>query len=454
MKHSQAKLIVEEHRAWAFNNLNRNPKTRIAALNTLEMALKLNREQLLSALADDLGKPSMESYSSELSLIIHEIRYAKKQLKKWIKPKHTGIINRGLIVREPFGAALIIGPWNYPAQLTLVPLVSALAAGNGVTVKPSELAPKTAEVICSMLQEAFEPKMVKVVLGDAETAKVLLNSGYDKIFFTGSPKVGALVAEQAARSHSDVTLELGGKSPVIIDEDSNIEFAAKRIAWGKFLNAGQTCIAPDYILIHENIKENFLNTLKETLVEFFGQDPKSSPDYGRIVNQKHFDRLTDMINEVSTIYGGQSDRNILFIEPTIMTANMDSLSMKEEIFGPVLPILSWKSFDEIKKIISVNSNPLAVYCFSNDKQFQKRIITEIPFGGGAINDTILQISDPNLPFGGRGTSGRGNYHGKWGFETFTHTKGIKLAKQGKVSSTRFPPYKPIPEKIRRILFGI
>ena len=454
MEDVQVNQIVEEHRAWAFDESNRGPKSRIQALNALERALVSHKDLLLEALAADLGKPAMESYSSELSLIIHEIRYARKRIRRWMARRRTGVINRGIILREPFGAALVIGPWNYPVQLTLSPLVSALAAGNGVTVKPSELAPNTAAAIRSMLVEAFEPKVVRVVLGDAETAKTLLDAGFDKVFFTGSPQVGSLVAARAARCHSDVTLELGGKSPVVVTADSNIDFAARRIVWGKFLNAGQTCVAPDYALVHESVQQNFLDALKRSIVDFFGENPKSSPDFGRIINDKHFDRISGLIDRASTVFGGRTDKDRLFIEPTILSADMNSSAMKEEIFGPVLPVISWASFGDVKRVISVNPNPLAVYCFSRDKNFLKRIVTEIPFGGGAMNDTILHLSNPRLPFGGRGGSGIGNYHGRWGFEAFTHVKGIKAARQGKASSMRFPPYKPMPERMRRMLFGI
>ena len=454
MQTMNSQMFVEEHRIRISEPAHRSRRARIDALNRLEEALVTHREALLAALKSDLGKPEMESYPAELAPVIHEIRFARRRLGRWMKSRKTGFAVRRFISPEPFGAALIIGPWNYPVQLTLVPLVSALAAGNAVTVKPSEQAPRTAEVIRGMLESAFEPAQVRAVLGDAETAKNLIDAGYDKVFFTGSPDVGALVAERAARQHSDVTLELGGKSPAIAAQDSDILFAARRIAWGKFLNAGQTCIAPDYLLVQESIRDEMVQAIRNSLLDFYGKNPASNPDYARIVNRRHFDRITGLMAGASILHGGQTDRNALYIEPTLIDADMDSPAMKAEIFGPVLPVVPWRTFEDIRHIIGKNPNPLALYLFTRNRKFRDRILSEIPFGGGAVNDTILQVSDVRIPFGGRGSSGQGSYHGYWGFAAFSHFKGIRSVRQGRAGSLRFPPYRPIPERIRKMVFGL
>mgnify|MGYP006274793831 CR=1 FL=1 len=442
--------IIERHRAFAKSGRNRSASFRISRLEGLRKALADYREEILAALYSDLRKPEMEAYASEFSPVIHEIDRAKRHLRRWMRPRRKG---RGRsVVPTPYGAALIIGTWNYPVQLTLSPLVAAIAAGNGATVKPSELAPATAEVLRNLLQATFEPDAVAVELGGPDVAAALVDSGYDKVFFTGSPRVGALVAESAAKHHSDVTLELGGKSPAIVGSAGNLEFAAKRIAWGKFLNAGQTCLAPDYVLVPKELADAVVRELEKATREFFGSDPSQSPDLGRLVNERHFDRLTALLDAagVST----ETNREELFISPTVVRCGTESPLMGEELFGPILPVVTYGSFDELAAIVHRHRDPLATYVFTKDRAFERRVIRELDFGGGMVNDVILHAVDPRLPFGGRGSSGTGAYHGKYGFETFSHQKGIIRRRQGRAASLRFPPYGRLPSFVRKMMFGV
>jgi aldehyde dehydrogenase (NAD+) len=329
-----------------------------------------------------------------------------------------------------------------------------MAAGNGITVKPSEHAPAAAELIRSMMAESFSTDDVAVVLGDAETSKELIDPGFDKVFFTGSPDVGSMVAQRAAARHSDVTLELGGKSPVIVAPDSDIDFVARRIIWGKFINAGQTCIAPDYLAVHTDIADRLVSRMNEVLLQFFGDDPFQSPDYGRIVNEFHFERLVKLMDGTSPITGGGSRKESLYIEPTVVEAPSGHPIWKEEVFGPILPYRTWSEFENLERIINENPNPLAAYIFTRNRRLAQRIIGRIPFGGGMVNDTILHVADHRLPFGGRGRSGTGRYHGQWGFDSFSHNKALRFASQRRSGSMRFPPYRPIPETVRKWIFGI
>lgn len=449
---SEYRRFVAEHRDWAGREENLAARSRIARLKALEKALATHRSRLIAALKADLGKPELETDASELALVVREIRYARKRLRRWMKTRRIGM--RGRVIPEPFGAALIIGPWNYPVQLVLAPVVSALAAGNGVTVKPSELTPATAAAVKTMLDETFEPAAVRTVLGDAETARSLVDAGYDKILFTGSPRVGALVAEAAAKHHTDVTLELGGKSPAIVAADADPIHAARRIAWGKFINAGQTCIAPDYVVAHEDVADRLIAALADSVETFFGAGPAASPDYARIVNTTHFDRLMRLLDGAAPIHGGGSDRESRYIAPTILRAGPGDRVMEGEIFGPILPILTWQSFEDLRRIIDVNRNPLSLYLFTRDRGLRNRTLQELRFGGGTMNDVVLHVSDPALPFGGRGSSGTGRYHGRWGFQTFSHLKGVKIMRAGRPGSVRFPPYKTLPEGMRKLIFGV
>ena len=339
---------------------------------------------------------------------------------------------------------LIIGPFNYPVQLVFEPLIGAIAAGNTAIVKPSELTPHVAIVIKDIIEDTFDEAYVSVVEGGIEETQALLSLPFDYMFFTGSEKVGKIVYEAAARKLIPVTLELGGKSPVIVDDTANIKVASERISFGKFTNAGQTCVAPDYILVQRKVKNDLIKALKKTITEFYGENIEKSPDFGRIVNQKHFNRLNDLIqiHKDNVVFGGNSSKEDLYIEPTLLdNITNDNKIMKEEIFGPILPIITYDNFDEVLEIIQSKSKPLSLYLFSEDENMTHRVVEELSFGGGAINDTLMHLANPNLPFGGVGSSGIGQYHGKYSFDTFSHMKSYTFKSTRLESSLFFPPYK-------------
>ncbi len=336
---------------------------------------------------------------------------------------------------------LIIGPFNYPVQLVFEPLIGAIAAGNTAIVKPSELTPHVAIVIKDIIEDTFDEAYVSVVEGGMEETQTLLSLPFDYMFFTGSEKVGKIVYEAAARKLIPVTLELGGKSPVIVDDTANIKVASERISFGKFTNAGQTCVAPDYILVQRKVKNDLIKALKKTITEFYGENIEKSPDFGRIVNQKHFNRLNDLIqiHKDNVVFGGNSSKEDLYIEPTLLdNITNDNKIMKEEIFGPILPIITYDNFDEVLEIIQSKSKPLSLYLFSEDENMTHRVVEELSFGGGAINDTLMHLANPNLPFGGVGSSGIGQYHGKYSFDTFSHMKSYTFKSTRLESSLFFP----------------
>lgn len=432
--------------------------SRIERLRILKQAIIDNEVLMVEALKEDLNKSYFEGYTAEIAAVIKEINYAIKNVRKWSKVKKVrgGVVNfpsRGYIYKEPYGVVLIFGAWNYPFQLTLIPLVGALAAGNNVVLKPSEVSSRSSKVLKKVLDEAFKGIHVEVFEGGVEASEALLDCSFDKIFFTGSPSVGKKVMQKAAERLIPVTLELGGKSPCIVDEDVNLDVAVKRIAWGKFMNVGQTCVAPDYVILHENIKDDFYRKFKEVIIDFYGDDIKSSEDYGRIVNDAHFERIVSLIENNKIVVGGSFNKQELFIEPTILEIdNLNVKIMKEEIFGPLLPVITYNNYSEIIKIVKHNPNPLALYTFSNNRKFTTQINHDIPFGGGCINDTISHFLPNNLPFGGRGVSGVGNYHGKYSFYTFSHTKSI-LKKSNLIDfNSKYPPYnKKVKNFIKKIL---
>lgn len=373
----------------------------------------------------------------------------RKELKNWSKTKQTDtplylFPTKSYIKKEPYGTVLIIGPFNYPVQLVFEPLIGAIAAGNTAIVKPSELTPHVAIVIRDIIEDTFDETYVSVVEGGIEETQTLLSLPFDYIFFTGSEKVGKIVYEAAARKLIPVTLELGGKSPVIVDDTANIKVASERISFGKFTNAGQTCVAPNYILVQRKVKNDLIKALKKTITEFYGENIEKSPDFGRIVNQKHFNRLNDLIqiHKDNVVFGGNSSKEDLYIEPTLLdNITNDNKIMKEEIFGPILPIITYDNFDEVLEIIQSKSKPLSLYLFSEDENMTHRVLEELSFGGGAINDTLMHLANPNLPFGGVGSSGIGQYHGKYSFDTFSHMKSYTFKSTRLESSLFFPPYK-------------
>lgn len=432
---------------------------RIEQLEKLRNAIVEKEQILLKALQKDLGKHPFESYASEIGFVLQSIRHTIKHLKKWMKPKKVRSTwslfpSKGEILNEPYGTVLIIGPFNYPFQLLIEPLIGAIAAGNCAILKPSELVPTVSVVVTEKINTTFEPAYISSVEGGVETNQALIHANFDYIFFTGSTKVGKIVMEAAAQHLTPVTLELGGKSPVIIDETANLTIAAKRIIWGKTLNAGQTCVAPDYIMVHESVKESFIVEMKKTLVNYFGETIEDKEDFGRIVSERHFLRLREMleVDRKAILFGGKSNRDTRFIEPTILDATWDSATMQEEIFGPILPILTYKELEKAIESIRKLDKPLALYLFTNNKETETKVLRAISSGGVCINDVLTHIVPPNLPFGGVGASGMGAYHGEYSFTTFSHQKSI-LRKSTRVDiPILYPPYTEKKEKmIRKVL---
>jgi aldehyde dehydrogenase (NAD+) len=420
--------------------------TRKEALVKLMDEIIRRENEIIQALYEDFKKPPFESIATETSYIISELKSTIKNIEKWARIKNVtpSILNfpsTDYIVKEPYGEVLIIAPWNYPFQLAMGPLIAAVAAGNQVTLKPSELTPKTSAVILKITEKVFPNQHVKVIEGGVEVTQKLLSQRWDYIFFTGSVAVGKIVAKAAAEHLTPITLELGGKNPCIIDETANLKLAAKRIVWGKFLNAGQTCIAPDYILIQEEMKSHFVDFMKNEITNAYGENPKDSPDFARIINEKNWHRLVSIIEPEKIISGGEIDIEDYYIAPTLIEENnLDSLLMQEEIFGPLLPIITYKNEEEIDKIISRYEKPLALYVFTDDKKFARKTILDYSFGGGCVNDTVIHFANKRLPFGGVGHSGIGAYHGQLSFDTFSHHKGIVKKANWLDLNLRYAPY--------------
>lgn len=419
-------------------------------LKKLSKAIKSYESDILEALYTDLGKNKVEAYATEIGITLKSIKNARKELKNWTKTKNVDtplylFPTKSYIKKEPYGTVLIIAPFNYPFQLVFEPLIGAIAAGNTAIIKPSELTPNVARVIKRLITRAtFDANYIEVIEGGIEETQTLIHLPFDYVFFTGSENVGKIVYQAASENLVPVTLEMGGKSPVIVDETANIKVASERICFGKFTNAGQTCVAPDYILVHESVKDDLITALSKTLREFYGQNIQQSPDYGRIVNLKHYHRLTSLLNsaQMNIVFGGHSDEDERYIEPTLLDhVTNDSAIMQEEIFGPILPILTYQSLDEAIAFIHQRPKPLSLYLFSEDENATQRVINELSFGGGAINDTLMHLANPKLPFGGVGASGMGRYHGKYSFDTFTHEKSYIFKSTRLESGVHLPPYK-------------
>lgn len=417
--------LINEQKAFFYSNVTKDLSFRINALNKLRETIRAYEQQILNALNKDLNKSEFEAYSTEVGYILAEIRFTLKHLLKWAKRKKvktpiTHIGTKSYLYPEPYGVVLIISPWNYPFQLAIAPLIGAIAAGNCAIIKPSEFTPNTSNLLCEMIQEIFPPEYVTVVQGDATTSQALLKENVDYIFFTGSSTIGKMVMENAAKTLTPVTLELGGKSPCIVHKDANLKLAAKRIAWGKFTNAGQTCVAPDYIYVDKHVKEPFLQSLRDAMKQLYG-----AISLTKIVSEKHYNRLVSFLTNGNVYVGGQSNKETLTIEPTVLTdITWDDAVMQEEIFGPILPVLEYEGVSEVIDAINNYPHPLALYLFTDDKKVQQDILKNVPFGGGCINDTIYHLTTPYLPFGGVGSSGMGAYHGKASFDTFTHYKSV------------------------------
>lgn len=426
-------------------------------LKKFSHVISLHENDIIEALHKDFGKPAFEAYLTEINVVQSDLKDTIKNIHAWAKPKkvRASILNfpsSDYIYTEPYGKTLIISPWNYPFQLAICPLIAAYAAGNSIVLKPSELTPHTSSLISKIIRETFDVKEVVAVLGDAEIAKSQLAKRWDYIFFTGSPAVGKEIAKAAAGNLTPVTLELGGKNPCIIDKNANLQIAAKRIVWGKFINAGQTCIAPDYLLIHKGVKTKFIRLLQQEIINAYGEDPKLSPDFTRIINKKHFLRLVGMIDEAKTITGGIHDEESLYIAPTLIDEpSFDSAIMEDEIFGPLLPLISYENESDLEKIISKYEKPLSLYVFTDDKAFAERAIRKFSFGGGCINDTVVHFSNKRLPFGGVGNSGMGAYHGKKSYDTFSHQKAIVKKATWLDIPLRYAPYGNKLKLIRKLL---
>ncbi|MBD2260720.1 aldehyde dehydrogenase [Pseudanabaena sp. FACHB-2040] len=417
---------------------------RIDQLKRLKAAVLKYQDDIVAAAKADLGRPEYEAYF-EIG-VLSELDFIVKHLKSWAKPKRVGVTLTQLpasawIQPEPKGVVLILGPWNYPFQLVISPLMGAIAAGNCALVKPSEIAPATSQVVAKLIKDTFDPAYIAVVEGGVETAQELLAHRFDHIFFTGGTRVGKVVMAAAAQHLTPVTLELGGKSPCIIDSDKQLETAAKRIVWGKFVNAGQTCVAPDYLLVKESVKPALLDALKQALNTFYGDDPAQSPDLSRIVNERQFDRLVGLLESGTTAVGGQFNRETRYIAPTLLdSVSWDDPVMEDEIFGPILPVLTYHSLDEAIARINERPKPLALYLFTPDKAIEQKVLGETSSGGVCINDVFLQVAAWQMPFGGIGDSGIGAYHGKYSFETFSHHKSV-LKKPFWLDMTwRYAPY--------------
>jgi aldehyde dehydrogenase (NAD+) len=403
---------------------------RIETLKTLKNLISKHEKEILAAVYADLHKEETDAYATELSGVYNEIKIAIANVRDWaVREKVLTPIfmypAKSYIYKEPYGVTLIIAPWNYPFQLLMMPLIGAIAAGNTAILKPSEISSNTAAVLEKMINNAFPRQYIHVVQGAAPETQALLELPVDYIFFTGSVPVGKTVMAAAAKNLTPLTLELGGKSPAIIHESAHLETAANRIGWGKFLNAGQTCIAPDYVLVHESVKDAFIDQLIKVILTFYGKDASKHPRYCRIINDRHFQRLTALLDEKKTVFGGRTNRADRYIEPTLLSpVEWNDPVMHDEIFGPILPIIPFSDLDDIIRKINERPKPLALYMFLNDKVIRRKIIRETSFGGGAVNNTIMHIVTHYLPFGGVGSSGLGRYHGKYSFDTFSHTKSI------------------------------
>ena len=415
-------------------------------LQALKSAIISNETAIYEALYKDFKKSKFEAYLSEIGIILSELEMTLKNIENWSKPKRIraaalNFPSKDYIFSEPYGAVLIIAPWNYPFQLAIAPVISAIAAGNTVVLKPSELTTHTAQLIEDILSTVFERQHLKVIQGGVPETTALLKNRWDYIFFTGSVPVGKIVAKAAAHYMTPVTLELGGKNPCIIDDSVDLKLTAKRLVWGKFVNAGQTCIAPDYLLVKNTIKSELIEHLKIEITSAYGENPENSEDYPRIVNAKHLERLEHMLKDVSIVHGGVINKQDNYFAPTLIDApSLDSKVMEGEIFGPILPILSYANETEISKIINLYEKPLGFYVFSNRKEFYKTLIKTHQFGGGSVNDTMIHFGNPRLPFGGVGDSGIGAYHGRLGFDTFSHKKGITIKANWLDIPLRYAPY--------------
>lgn len=437
--------IVKNQKKFLEELKRKDVEYRIEKLKKLKEVIKENENEIAKALYKDLNKDKVESYMVEVGMVLSELSYVIKHTKKWAKTKRVAtplsqFLASSFIVPEPYGVVLVMSPWNYPFLLTMQPVIGALAAGNTCIIKPSRFSINTSKIMKKLIEKVYDEKYVSVVWGE-DVSDELLKQDVDYICYTGSARVGKIVMKAAAEKLIPVTLELGGKSPCIVEKTADIKLAARRIAFGRILNSGQTCIAPDYILVEKEIKEKIIEELKKNIIKMVGEKPLENKEYPKLIGEKQFNKVKDMIVEKEIIYGGKYDEKTFKIEPTILKCTYNSKAMEDEIFGPLFPIIEFTKIDEVIKYITSNPKPLALYLFTNNKKLQKRILREVPFGGGCINDTIMHIASHSMPFGGVGNSGMGSYHGKYSFDTFTHYKSI-IKKSNLIDMPmRYHPYK-------------
>ena len=437
---------VQKQRAFFATGQTRDVKFRIESLKRLKQWVLSHDGEIMTALKTDLNKPPFEAYATEVGTVLDELKYTLKHIRSWTRPKRVmsnlkNFPSYGRIYPEPYGVTLIMSPWNYPFMLTVTPVIAAVSAGNCAVVKPSACSPATSSLLAGMIAELFDARHVTVVEGGRVENKALLDECYDLIFFTGSTMVGKTVMSAASQHLTPVVLELGGKSPCIVDQTANIKLAAKRIVWGKFVNAGQTCVAPDYVLVHESVKQKLLAEMKGFIRAMYGSSPHENPDYPGIINEKHFNRLLGLIEGEKIFAGGKSNAATMQIEPTLLdNVSWDTPVMNEEIFGPILPVLSYSTLDHAVQMIGERPKPLSAYLFTSDKKVERYFLQNLSFGGGCINDTIVHLSVSRLPFGGTGASGMGSYHGKAGFDAFTHHKSVLHKSKHIDVPLRYPPY--------------
>ncbi|MEA5002652.1 MAG: aldehyde dehydrogenase [Christensenella sp.] len=422
--------IILAQREYFESNTTRSYNFRLQALHRLRDAVVSNEAKICEALNADLHKSYFEAFETEIGLVVDEITYQIKHLKRLMKPRRVRtplaqFPSKSFVRKEPYGVVLIMSPWNYPFQLTIEPLAGAIAAGNTVILKPSDYSRNTSQVMADILGSVFPPEYITVMLGGREANQDLLKQKFDYIFFTGGVTVGKLVMQSASQFVTPVTLELGGQSPCIVDNTANLAIAAKRIAWGKFLNAGQTCVAPNHLFVHESVKDELLSHLKESIRQYYTDDPLSCGYLPKIINQKHFNRLSVLMDGTEVYCGGRTDAQTNSIEPTIIDhATYDLPVMNEEIFGPLLPVLTYSNFDDMLSLIRSHPRPLALYLFSTNRAAVDKVLTTVPYGGGCVNDVVVQLATSRMPFGGVGNSGMGKYHGADSFDTFSHAKSI------------------------------
>ncbi|MED0990648.1 aldehyde dehydrogenase [Bacillus nitratireducens] len=449
--------IVNKQKQYFYNGYTRSIETRKNNLKKLYDGIQRFEEEIFQALKLDLNKSAHESFTTEVGYVLKEISFQLKHMSSWSKPKRvrtalTHFGSKGKVVPEPYGVTLIIAPWNYPFQLAIAPLVGALAAGNTVVLKPSELTPNVSKMLTRMIEELFPEELVSVVEGGVEESTALLKEPFDYIFFTGSVGVGKVVMEAAAKNLTPLTLELGGKSPCIVHKDAKLDVTARRIVWGKFLNAGQTCVAPDYMYVHSSVKEQLIEALRHEITEQYGKEPLQNDNYVRIVSDRHFERLCTFLQDGKQVIGGSYKKETLHIEPTILTnVTWQSAVMEDEIFGPILPIIEYDKLEDVIETIQQHPKPLALYVFSEDRKVQEQVTNNIPYGGGCINDVVYHLATPYLPFGGVGSSGLGGYHGEQSFRTFSHYKSILSQSTAFDMKIRYSSTKSALKFIRKLL---